>query len=88
MPMGYLRGYGQPPSDGSLSRIDWWFGILVIAVVLLTHIACPRYEYIVLGPNQSDVLRHDRWTGDSEHMGLIDRGDSRGTTEPLPLPFQ
>ena len=51
---------------------------------LLMHAACPRYEYIVLGPENADVIRHDRWTGDNEHMWIIGRGPN-SLTDPRPF---
>ena len=41
-------------------------------------------EYIVLGPQNVDVIRHDRWTGENDHMWIIDRGPD-SLTSPLPL---
>ena len=38
----------------------------------------------MLGPQSTDVIRHDRWTGDNDHMWIIDRGPG-SLTAPLPL---
>ncbi len=71
-----------------MTRRDWWLGIALLTVALLLHAtipACvPRYEYIVLGPQSTDVIRHDRWTGRNDHMCIIDRGPD-SLTAPLPL---
>ena len=67
-----------------MTRRDWWLGVALVTLSLLAHVACPRYEYIVLGPQNGDVIRHDRWTGDNDHMWIIDRGPNN-LTSPLPL---
>ena len=67
-----------------MTRRDWWLGVGLVTAGLLIHAACPRYEYIVLGPENADVIRHDRWTGDNEHLWIIDRGPNN-LTEPLPF---
>ena len=70
---------------------DRWRVVFVLAFVALAHAAIPacfpRYEYIVLGPYNADVIRHDRWTGDNDHMWIVDRGPDN-LTPPLPLPFR
>ena len=71
-----------------MTRRDWWLGLAVLTVAVLLNAAIPacfpRYEYIVLGPQNADVIRHDRWTGENDHMWIIDRGPD-SLTPPLPL---
>lgn len=44
-----------------ITRRDWWFGILLIAFVLLLHAAVPRYNWEHL--DGMTWTRADRWTG-------------------------
>ena len=68
-----------------MTRRDWWLGVGAVCLTLLANVGCPRHEYIVLGPDRSDVIRHDRWTGDHQHMWI----EGRGTlTDPLSIPIQ
>ena len=71
-----------------MTRRDWWLGLGVLTVAFRLSAAIPagfpRYECIVLGPQNVDVIRHDRWTGENDHMWIIDRGPD-SLTSPLPL---
>ena len=67
-----------------ITRRDWWIGVSLITSALLAHALLPRYEWMVLREDTADVLRIDRWTGDVQHMWLIDRGG--GLTEPSVVP--
>lgn len=71
-----------------MSRRDWWLWLAVAGTIVVLHAAIPacvpRYEYMVLGPENADVLRIDRWTGENDHMWIVDRGPG-SLTAPGPL---
>lgn len=58
-----------------MTRRDWWLGVLLVILMLLVHVAIPRYEYkdlplrggvgAALAGKEIGVvqLRVDRWTG-------------------------
>lgn len=46
----------------TVSRIDFWFAVMLIVVALLAHAALPRYEWRGSPP----LVRIDRWTGRAE----------------------
>ena len=49
-----------------MTRLDWWFGVLVLGCVFSFHAAFPRYDFH--GPSDTGLImwRVDRWTGMSE----------------------
>ena len=57
-----------------MTRRDWWLGVGLVAAALLVHAVFPRYEYMMLREETADVLKIDRWTGDAQHIWLIERG--------------
>jgi len=48
-----------------MSRRDWWFGVLLLSVILCFHTAFPRYEIRLAATDQNPffTVRCDRWTG-------------------------
>lgn len=44
-----------------MTRRDWWLGIALVVLALLTHAAVPRYEWTHVQGN--NWTRADRWTG-------------------------
>ncbi len=77
------RTHSTPATAGRqanpISRREWWLGVGLVFVALMAHALLPRYEYTAFGPQNPDVIRVDRWTGDHELLFL--RGGS------LQLPF-
>jgi hypothetical protein len=48
------------------TRIDWWLGVMIVALSLLAHAFIPRYQIILAPESESSrpaILRVDRWTG-------------------------
>ena len=62
---------------GSVTRRDWWMGLGLLAVALILHAAIPaffpRYEFMIFGPRNLDVLKVDRWTGENEALSPASR---------------
>jgi hypothetical protein len=52
-----------------MTRLDWWLGVAVLAAALLFHSIFPRYE---VRPGEN-IARFDRWTGNLEIAGKMDR---------------
>jgi len=56
----------------SITRSDWWLGLLLITGLVVWHTLVPRYEIRTV-EGQGYVLRIDRWTGRVQ-WATADRG--------------
>lgn len=65
--MSRLR-YGARYQGGRrpMTRYDWWLGVVLLTLAILTHAAIPRYELIT---DPGGFMRFDRWTGRVELRG-------------------
>lgn len=50
-------------SSASMTRRDWWIGVVLIVLALVLHAAIPRYGLTV---RADGFVRFDRWTGRAE----------------------
>ena len=70
-----------------MTRRDWWLWLTFLTVALLLHAAIPacfpRYEYLTFGPENADVLKIDRWTGEHQHRFIVGRAE--GFSSPMPI---
>jgi len=59
----------------TMTRLDWWLGVTLIAVSIAGHATIPRYQLLLpTAPDRSnDLVRFDRWTGKVEN-GTFVRG--------------
>jgi len=53
-----------------MTRRDWWLGIVLLALVILSHAMLPRYEFTPPDPSSGRPfgMRFDRWTGRAEQV--------------------
>ncbi len=54
----------EPNTQTSMTRRDWWLGVVAVVLAILVHAAIPRYRW-----QQRDRVywvRIDRWTGTAE----------------------
>ncbi len=49
-----------------MTRRDWWFGVVLIVLAVLSHAVFPRYTVLTSGGEVFVVTRFDRWTGRAE----------------------
>jgi hypothetical protein len=57
----------------TITRLDWWLGVGVLALVLLVHALGPRYQVLPPGhPLETPFVfaRIDRWLGTIETANL------------------
>lgn len=54
-----------------MTRRDWWLGIVLLTVALLTQAAVPRYTWQQSG---TLVIRVDRWLGIAEVGSFVSDG--------------
>ena len=82
--VGAREGPGE--RGGVVTRRDGWLGCTLLTVALPLHAAVPaclpRYEYLTFGPENADVLKIDRWTGE-QHRFVVGRAD--GFLNPSPI---
>jgi hypothetical protein len=66
----------------TMTRSDWWLGLLLVTGLVIWHSLVPRYEIRTVS-GQGFVLRIDRWTGKVE-WATPDRGGTWGKWADLP----
>lgn len=64
--------YAHDCTMTSITRSDWWLGLLLITGLVVWHTLVPRYEIRTV-EGQGYVLRIDRWTGRVQ-WATADRG--------------
>lgn len=58
------RNEGSDNERGeTVTRRDWWLGVLAIVVVVLFHAVFPRYEWRTSSSHTDVSIRIDRWRG-------------------------
>ena len=51
----------------TMTRRDWWIGVVLLVLAILAHALIPRFE--IVSPQGSAIWRFDRWTGRLEIVG-------------------
>ena len=64
-----------------ITKRDWWIGVVLVVLVVLSHAMFPRYEWRERG---ATLIRIDRWTGGAV-VGRIQRLGSDRQGEWVPL---
>ena len=47
----------------TVTRSDWWLGIVLVCTAIIAHALLPRYGWRDPGRSPVDYVRIDRWTG-------------------------
>ena len=61
-----------------ITKWDWWIGVILIVMAVLTHALIPRYEWHHDEARSIYWTRMDRWTGSAALFWIDGEGMHQG----------